>query len=191
MDEMPFIDPMIRREIQEAYQEKGIEYLQQQVAKNDPAFWLVAERENPQRLMRALEIVLSSGKSVTAFRQGIKESRPFNILKIGLEIPREQLYHQINKRVDLMMEDGLVDEAFQLLPKRNINALQTVGYQELFDFFDGQVSLPQAVENIKTNTRRYAKRQLTWFKKDPEINWLDAGSDNLLQMILEQIPHNV
>jgi tRNA dimethylallyltransferase len=129
MDEMPFIDPMIRREIQEAYQEKGIEYLQQQVAKNDPAFWLVAERENPQRLMRALEIVLSSGKSVTAFRQGIKESRPFNILKIGLEIPREQLYHQINKRVDLMMEDGLVDEAFQLLPKRNINALQTVGYQ--------------------------------------------------------------
>ncbi|GEO08533.1 tRNA (adenosine(37)-N6)-dimethylallyltransferase MiaA [Segetibacter aerophilus] len=191
MDEMPFVDPLIRHEIQQSYQEKGLEYLQQQVVRHDPTFWAVAEQENPQRLMRALEIVLSSGKSITAFRQGLKESRSFNIVKIGLEIPRERLYYQINKRVDLMIKNGLVDEASQLLPQRNINALQTVGYRELFDFFDGHVSLQQAVENIKTNTRRYAKRQLTWFKKDPEIKWLDPGSDHLLQMILEQIPHNV
>jgi tRNA dimethylallyltransferase len=190
MDEMPFVDPSIRMKIQEAYEEKGLEYLQQQVAANDPAFWVVAEQENPQRLMRGLEIVLSSGKSVTTFRQGTKESRPFNILKIGLEVPREQLYYQINKRVDLMVEGGLVEEVYQLLPQRHVNALQTVGYRELFDFFDGHVGLNDAFDNIKTNTRRYAKRQLTWFKKDPEVTWLDAGSDSLLSMILEHISKN-
>jgi tRNA dimethylallyltransferase len=188
MDEMPAVDFSLRKEIQGAYEEKGIKYLQQQVAENDPEFWAIAERENPQRLMRALEVVLSSGKSVTTFRQGTKETRPFNIVKIGLEMPREQLYQQINNRVDLMVQCGLVEEAFGLLSERNINALQTVGYKELFDFFDAQVTLPEAITNIKTNTRRYAKRQLTWFKKDPEITWMTSGSNRLLQLILQQIP---
>jgi tRNA dimethylallyltransferase len=133
---------------------------------------------------------LSSGKSVTTFRQGKKDSRPFNIIKVGLELPREQLYDQINERVDVMIEQGLVEEVKSLLPERNINALQTVGYRELFDFFDGNVSLPQAISNIKTNTRRYAKRQLTWFKKDQEIIWYNPQKESSLQSILDSIPNS-
>lgn len=187
MDKIPSINQVIRQEIIEEYKEKGLEYLQNQVASKDPAFWQIAEQQNPQRLMRALEIVLSTGRSVTTFRQGNKEKRPFNIIKIGLQLPRQQLYDQIDKRVDLMVERGLVEEARELLPERSINALQTVGYRELFEFFDGKVSLPQAVANIKTNTRHYAKRQLTWFKRDEEINWFDANDPVTFQSIIEKI----
>lgn len=165
--------------------------MQKQVAEKDPAFWETAERENPQRLMRALEVILSSGKSVTIFQQGKKEDRPFNIIKIGLELPREQLYERINKRVDLMVEQGLIEETKALLPKRNMNALQTVGYRELFDFFDGKVSLDQAIINIKTNTRHYAKRQMTWFKKDHEISWYHPQNSTIFQSILERIPNYI
>ncbi|MCW3115349.1 MAG: tRNA dimethylallyltransferase [Segetibacter sp.] len=188
LDLMPVIAPSIRQEINKLYEEKGLEYLQTEVARKDPAFWNVAEKENPQRLLRALEVVLSSGRSITTFRQGKKESRPFNIIKVGLEVPREQLYTQINNRVDVMIKQGLVDEASELLPHRNINALQTVGYRELFDFFDNTVSLPHAIENIQTNTRRYAKRQLTWFKKDQEILWLHPTDPGVYHSILGKIP---
>lgn len=184
MDEMPVVDPAVRRRVIDAYEAHGLKYLQQQVAEKDPAFWAVAEQQNPQRLIRALEVVLSSGKSVTEFRQGKKEYRPFNILKIGLELPREQLYEQINERVDMMIEQGLVNEVRRLLPYRKINALQTVGYRELFEFFDGKVSLTEAITNIKTNTRHYAKRQITWFKRDSGIWWYSAKSVDLLHSIL-------
>jgi tRNA dimethylallyltransferase len=189
MDEMPNIDLAIRDEIIRSFQQKGLNYLQEQVAAKDPAFWKIAERNNPQRLMRALEVVLSSGKSITTFRKGKKEQRPFNIIKVGLEFPREQLYKQINARVDGMVEQGLVEEARTLLPQRNINALQTVGYRELFDYFDGRVSFDEAINNIKTNTRHYAKRQLTWFKKDKDISWFDPSKDDLTHFILKRV-HN-
>jgi tRNA dimethylallyltransferase len=189
MDEMPDINPEIRQKINSDYEENGLEYLQNEVAEKDPAFWKIAEQENPQRLMRALEVVLSSGKSVTTFRKGKKEDRPFNIVKVGLELPREQLYQQINHRVDVMIDQGLPDEVSELLPQRHVNALQTVGYRELFEFFDDKVSLQQAVTNIKTNTRHYAKRQMTWFKKEEEIAWLNPQNPSVFQLILDRIPN--
>jgi tRNA dimethylallyltransferase len=188
LDEVPVIDPGIRQQINKLYEENGLEYLQNQVAQKDPAFWEIAERSNPQRLMRALEVIESAGKSVTAFRVGKKKARPFNIIKVGLEIPRAQLYDQINNRVDSMAQQGLVDEVHALVPHKNINALQTVGYRELFDFFDNKVSLAEAVDNIKINTRHYAKRQMTWFKKDPEITWFHPNDTALINAIVDKIP---
>lgn len=174
MDAMPNIDPIIREKITAEYKEKGIQWLQQEVAALDPLFWEQAEQENPQRLMRALEMIRSTGISITTFRKQAKKERPFNIVKIGLELPRELLNQRIDQRVDSMVENGLIEEAKNLLAYRKSNALQTVGYQELFDYFDGITSREKAIELIKQHTRQYAKRQMTWFKKDPEIQWLDA-----------------
>lgn len=187
LDTMPAIDPATRQEIVDAYEQYGLEYLQQQVAAYDPVFWQTAEQHNPQRLMRGLEMVLTTGKSITAFRQSKKEPRPFNIIKIGLELPRQQLYQQINHRVDKMIAQGQVNEVKDLLPHRNCNALQTVGYRELFDFFDQKLTLPEAITNIKTNTRQYAKRQLTWFKKDNEITWIHPGDKGIFQEIVQKL----
>jgi tRNA dimethylallyltransferase len=137
--------------------------------------------------MRALEVAISSGKSITTFRKGKKEIRPFDIMKIGLELPREQLYERINHRVDVMVQDGLIEEVQELLPQKHTNALQTVGYREFFDFFDRRNSREQAIAKVKTNTRHYAKRQLTWFKKDEEVHWFNADSNTLLQSISDLI----
>jgi tRNA dimethylallyltransferase len=171
IDEMPAIDPDIRLQISTAYQQEGIGYLQQNLAEKDPNFWLSAEQQNPQRLMRALEVYLSTGKSIATFRTNNKQQRPFEIVKIGLELPREELYDRINQRVDLMIAGGLVEEVQGLLTFKDNNALQTVGYCELFDYLANKTTLTEAIANIKTNTRRYAKRQMTWFKKDGEIAW--------------------
>jgi len=190
MDAIPTVDPVIRQQVTEDYRLYGLEYLQEKVAENDPLLWQVAEQQNPQRLMRALEVILSTGKSITTFRKGNKETRPFNILKIGLELPREQLYRQINKRVDIMMQQGLADEVKNLQNYRNCNALQTVGYKELFDYFDGKASLKEAVANIKTNTRHYAKRQLTWFKKDETIHWFNPFDADALSFIRTKTTNN-
>ena len=173
MDEFPAINPLIRQKIIVDYETMGLEFLQKQIAEQDPDFWKVAEQQNPQRLMRALEVFLSTGKSVTAFRKGDKKKRPFNIIKIGLELPRHQLYEQINNRVDKMMQEGLLAEASALYEYKSLNALQTVGYKELFDYIDKQSSLQEAEEKIKINTRHYAKRQMTWFKKDNTIRWFN------------------
>jgi tRNA dimethylallyltransferase len=177
IDEMPVIPENIRTEIIQQYNEKGLNWLQQQVQQKDPLFWQMAEQQNPQRLMRALEVVEATGNSITTYRRQKKVQRPFNIIKIGLELPKEQLHHNINTRVDIMMQEGLEQEVRALLPYRSLNALQTVGYRELFDYFDGRCSLHQAVEKIKTNTRQYAKRQMTWFKRNKEINWLNAKEE--------------
>ena len=177
IDVMPAIDPAIRNRMITDYAINGLEWLQQEVAAKDPIYWeSTNEKNNPQRLMRALEIVLATGKSITIFQSAQKVTRPFNILKIGLSMPREILNERINSRVDAMMEEGLLQEVTNLLPSAHLNALQTVGYQEIFAHLRGEISLQDAVAQIKQHTRQYAKRQMTWFTKDNQINWLELES---------------
>ncbi len=175
MDDIPAINPSIRLELSNKFQLHGLLWLQEIVKEKDPAFWQHAEQQNPQRLLRGLEVILSTGKSITTFRKGVKKQRPFRIIKAGLELPRPELNERINSRVDEMILNGLVDEVKSLLPFQNINALQTVGYREFFDYFNGTLPLEKAIENIKINTRHYAKRQMTWFKKDVEIRWFSPN----------------
>lgn len=176
IDAMPAISPDLRDRITQDYEKNGLNWLQQQVAAKDPNYWeSTHEKNNPQRLMRALEIVLSTGVSITSFQTSQKVTRPFNILKVGLSMPRELLNERINNRVDVMMQEGLFQEVTGLLPHANSNALQTVGYKEIFAHLRGEISLEQAAMQIKQNTRQYAKRQMTWFKKDTEVNWLELN----------------
>ena len=174
LDEIPPIDETIRKNIITDYELRGLSWLQDQVKTNDPEFYKIGEVQNPQRLMRALEVVESTGQSILAFRKNKKTERPFNIIKIGLELPKEELYVNINSRVDKMLQEGLMEEVCSLNGYRDVNALQTVGYSEIFEHLDGKISLATAIEEIKKNTRQYAKRQITWFKKDKEINWVNA-----------------
>lgn len=177
IDAMPSIDPALRNSIIKDYEKNGLAWLQQEVQKNDPVYWnQTAEQNNPQRLMRALEMVLTTGKSITHFQSAQKIIRPFNILKIGLSMPREILNERINSRVDAMMKEGLLQEVSSLLPSAHVNALQTVGYQEIFAHLRGEITLEDAVAKIKQHTRQYAKRQMTWFKKDNQINWLELDA---------------
>jgi tRNA dimethylallyltransferase len=172
IDEMPVVEPAIREQIITSFKTNGFDWLQQQVKTIDPVYYQSGEIKNPQRLMRALEIKLTSGKSITEFQTQQKKPRDFKMVSIGLELPREVLYAQINTRVDVMMQMGLLQEAEALLPLKTLNALQTVGYKELFSYLEGHISLPEAVEQIKINTRHYAKRQMTWFKKHPQWHWI-------------------
>jgi tRNA dimethylallyltransferase len=187
LDDIPAVDEATRQKVTSMYNQHGIEYLQTELQQKDPAFWETAEQLNPQRLMRALEVLLSTGKSITTFRKGIKQGRDFNIIKIGLELPRDQLYQRVNLRVDQMMEAGLVKEVAELLPYRSLNALQTVGYQELFPVLDGTETIETGVEKLKMNTRRYAKRQITWFKKDVDVNWFSADTPLLDELVIQRI----
>lgn len=183
IDVMPPIPQTIRENIIRTYQEKGLAWLQETIQQKDPAFWEIAEQQNPQRLMRALEFVEATGQSITTYRSGKKEERPFKVITIGLEMPRELLNERINSRVDAMMEAGQLEEAKRLFSSRHLNALQTVGYQELFDHFEGKTSLSKAVELIKQHTRQYAKRQMTWFKKNSSIHWVNAAEENIQEQI--------
>jgi tRNA dimethylallyltransferase len=186
IDNIPAIPIEIRNKINESYTQNGIEWLQQQIEKLDSQYFAKGEIQNPQRLMRALEVVQFTGKSVIEFQQQQKQQRDFKIVKIGLQMHREDLYNRINNRVDVMLQNGLLEEVKTLLPYKNLNALQTVGYTELFDYFDNKISLDRAIELIKQNTRHYAKRQITWFKKDGDINWLNAtlhSNSLLLELI--------
>lgn len=171
LDEMPPIPAHIRQQIITAYKELGISFLQKELAQKDPIYWEIAEQQNPQRLMRALEVLYATGKPITTYRNNTPVKRPFNIIKIGLELPRELLYQHINHRVDEMIKEGLIEEVNHLLLYKHLNALQTVGYKELFDYFNNDISLQKAIESIKQNTRHYAKRQMTWFKKDKDFTW--------------------
>jgi tRNA dimethylallyltransferase len=170
-DELPAPDQNLRDELNSQYKRQGIEWLQKEVQSVDPDFFNEADIYNPQRLMRALEVFLSTRKPFSSFRKGVNQKRDFNIFKIGINRKRDELYDRINKRVETMMEEGLVEEVKDLFEFRHLNALQTVGYKEIFEFLDNKTTLDKAVELIKRNTRRYAKRQLTWFRKDPEIQW--------------------
>jgi tRNA dimethylallyltransferase len=183
MDDIPAVDAAVRNNIAEQYKLHGLEWLQQQVKTADPVYFDKGEIQNPRRMMRALEVIRSTGFSITHFQQGQKKERPFHIIKAGLELPREMLYHRINQRVHAMMDAGLLQEAEALHPHRALNALQTVGYRELFDYFDGKISTERAVELVQQNSRHYAKRQLTWFKKDAAINWMQAGEQAVKSII--------
>jgi tRNA dimethylallyltransferase len=151
--------------------DEGLEALCEELKRLDPDYYEIVDRQNPRRVVHALEICTMTGKTYTSFRKRSKKERPFRIIKTGLDRPREELYRRVNARVDKMMEEGLLDEARQMYPMRDMNALNTVGYKELFDYFEGRWPLEEAVERIKGNTRRYARKQLTWYKKDPQIRW--------------------
>jgi len=182
-DNLPAANPEIREKLNQEFAEKGIEHLQQKLKDADPDYYNKVDLNNPQRLIRALEVFQATGKSFSSYRKATVNTRPFESIKIVLDLPREELYDRINRRVDIMIEQGLVEEVHSLLPYRQLNALNTVGYSELFDYFDGKTDLPAAIDLIKQNTRRFAKRQLTWFRKDKEMKWLNAASENLLELI--------
>jgi tRNA dimethylallyltransferase len=185
IDQLPIVAPGIREDILINYEKKGLEWLQLEVEKNDPLYFSKGEINNPHRLIRALEVVLSSGKSIVEFQTQKSQPRDFKIIQIGLELPREQLYQRINDRVDQMIIDGLVEEVKSLIAYQELNALQTVGYRELFTYFSEKVSLQQAIETIKINTRHYAKRQMTWFKKDENIKWSSPDLEQVLKLVAE------
>lgn len=172
IDDMPAIDQGIRERIQVLYQEQGLERLQQEVKRLDPEYWAVVDQKNPRRLQRALEVCYQTGNTFTSFRTRSLVKRDFQIVKYALLWDKQELYNRINQRVEMMLSQGLVDEARSLYPHRNLNALNTVGYKELFDYFDGKCSLMEAVEQIKLNTRHYAKRQMTWLRKDSSYQWV-------------------
>jgi tRNA dimethylallyltransferase len=174
LDDIAQTDLIIKSDIIENYTTHGIDWLQERIKEEDPLYFEKGEIQNPQRMMRALEVFRNTGKSIITHQQKIKKERDFNIIKIGIDIPRSILYDRINSRVDKMMAQGLEKEAKELYPKKELNALQTVGYRELFDYFDHIFSHKKAVELIKQNTRHYAKRQMTWFKKDGDVVWLSS-----------------
>ncbi|HWJ91540.1 MAG TPA: tRNA (adenosine(37)-N6)-dimethylallyltransferase MiaA [Flavisolibacter sp.] len=178
VDEFPEVPEHIHNETIVAYQENGLEWLQAEVQRLDPLYYAAGEVLNPQRLMRAFEVFKATGQSILRFRKGEKKERPFNIVKIGLALPREELHRNINARTGQMMENGLLEEARSLIPYQHLNALQTVGYRECFAQFKGEMTTAQTVEDIRKHTRQYAKRQMTWFRKDPAFQWTlpDAGS---------------
>lgn len=171
-DRLPAADSAIREQLNMAYALYGIGYLQDRLKLADPDYYREVDTHNPQRLIRALEVFESSGTPFSSYRTATKTQRPFNILKIGLLLPREKLYERINLRVDEMIKQGLVEEVQSLLSYRHFNALNTVGYSEIFDYLDSKTDLTTAIERIKQNTRRFAKRQMTWFNKDKEIHWM-------------------
>ncbi|WP_375578184.1 tRNA (adenosine(37)-N6)-dimethylallyltransferase MiaA [Marivirga tractuosa] len=175
IDDMPTIPVEIRQKLNAEFEQNGIEYLQKEVAQCDPEYFEIVDQQNPQRLIRALELYRATGKNMSYYRaQENKIERPFNIIKIGLERPREELYDRINLRMDQMIAEGLFEEAEKLYPFKNLNALQTVGYSEIFGFLDGEYDRKEAIRLLKRNSRRYAKRQMTWFKKDEEFVWFSA-----------------
>lgn len=182
-DDLPSVTSQIRDKLNLELSNKGIAYLQEKLKLVDPVYYAQVDLNNPQRLIRALEVAETTGKPFSSYRKATINQRPFQVIKIGLTLPREILYQRINQRVDDMVENGLVDEARSLLPYRHLNALNTVGYSELFDYFDGKNDLDTAIALIKQNTRRFAKRQLTWFRKDKDIKWMDAAAIDLTENI--------
>ncbi len=171
IDDIPTVDDDTRRLMKQRLATEGLEALCEELKRLDPEHYNIVDRQNPRRVVHALEICHMTGRTYTSFRTNSRKERPFTIRKVALSRPREELYQRINARVDQMMADGLLDEARALLPRRSLNALNTVGYKEMFNYFDGVWTLDEAVERMKGNTRRYARKQLTWFKKDPEVKW--------------------
>lgn len=177
MDDLPQADPELREALSRRLETEGVDALAAELRTLDPAYYARVDRKNPARVMRALEVCLQTGRPYSEQRTGVRRPRPFGIVKVGVDLPREELYARIDRRVDQMVFDGLEAEARALYPYRTLNALQTVGYREFFDYFDGRTSYEEAVSLIKRNSRRYAKRQLTWFRRDPEIRWFGPWDD--------------
>lgn len=184
LDIFPEVDASIREKLMVELNKFGIEKLQEELKVSDPDYYEQADIQNPHRIVRALEITRGTGKTFSSFRQNNLQPRNFNVIKIGLELPRNEIYERINQRVDLMMNSGLLEEVKSLYKFKELNSLQTVGYRELFDYLDEKISLDFAVEEIKKNTRRYAKRQLTWYRKDEKIKWFSSfEKEEILQFI--------
>jgi tRNA dimethylallyltransferase len=184
MDDLPEVEPALRSELAERLKSEGLEALTEELRKVDPAFYEVVDRKNPARVLRALEVCISTGKPYSSLRTGEKRQRSFAIVKIGVNMERAVLYERIDRRVDIMVEAGLEDEARAVYPLRHLNSLQTVGYREMFDYFDGTITRNEAIELIKRNSRRYAKRQLTWFGRDEEIEWfLPTETEKIIEYI--------
>ena len=184
LDNIPKISPDVRKKLNLKYKENGIKWLQNEVIKIEPDVKDHANFKNPQRLLRILEVFEQTGKKLSYFHSKKIKKRPFKIIKIGLKIKREELYEKINNRVDEMIKNGLIDEVKKLIPFSNNNALNTVGYKELFYFLKNEITLEKAINNIKLNTRRFAKRQITWFKRDKEIKWFNINqSDEIIKFI--------
>lgn len=185
-DDIPAVSAEVREEVRCEYAERGIGWLQQELQRLDPQYYAQADLQNPQRLMHAIEVSRTAGKPYSSFRKGEKKERPFRIVKVGLQRDRTELYDRINRRVTQMMAQGLLQEAEAVYPLRHKNSLNTVGYKELFRYFDGDQTLEQAVDMIRQNSRHYAKRQLTWFRQDNEIHWLDADKaepEDIIQLL--------
>lgn len=178
LDDFPEINPTIRKSITSGYEQFGIEFLQTELQKNDPKYYESVATDNPQRMMRALEVCIGTGKPYSSFLNLHKTKRNFTPIVIGLQTERSILYGRINDRVDIMMKQGLLAEVSDLIPHKNLNALQTVGYKELFGYFNNEFSLEVASEEIKKNTRRFAKRQMTWFNRNDSIKWFDYKVTN-------------
>ena len=186
IDDIPTVDDETRSLMKRRLAEEGLEALVEELKRLDPEHYELVDRQNPRRVVHALEICHMTGKTYTSFRTSQKKQRPFEIIKIGLNREREELYQRINRRVDQMMEEGLLEEARMMLPYQEANALNTVGYKELFNYFDGVWNLSEAVERIKGNTRRYARKQLTWFKRDTQMRWFHPDDQELMMNYISQ-----
>lgn len=176
IDDIPTVDTATRSKVMREYEEKGLDYICGRLEELDPEYYSIVDKRNPKRVIHAVEICISTGRTYTSFRVNAKKDRPFNIIKVGLTLDREQLYERIDGRVDRMVADGLIQEAEKMYPYRNLNSLNTVGYKELFDYFDGKCTLEEAVFRIKCDTHKYCRKQLTWFKRDKDIHWFSPNN---------------
>lgn len=181
IDDIPSVNESIRQQIKSLYEADGLDIIKEKLNKLDPEYFEIVDKNNPKRVIHALEICLSTGKTYTSFRTNTKKERNFRIIKIGLNRDRDELYSRIDKRVDLMIENGLIEEAKQMYPYKELNSLNTVGYKELFNYFDGKCTLDEAIFKIKSNTHKYCRKQLTWFKRDKDIHWFNP--DNVEEII--------
>ena len=190
MDNMPEVTPELRESLAQRLSEEGLEALCEELRERDPEFYEQVDLKNQARVVRALEVCIASGRPYSSFRTGERRKRDFDIIKIGVDMPREVLYERIDRRVDIMMEQGLEQEARSVSHLRHLNSLQTVGYREMFDYFDGITTREEAIELIKRNSRRYAKRQLTWFRRDEEIAWFNPKeSEKIVEYINQRFAH--
>ena len=185
MDSLPEADSSLRTALAKRLHDEGLESLCDELRKRDPAYYEEVDHNNPARVLRALEVCITTGLPYSSMRTGEKHQRPFNIIKLGIDMERERLYERINRRVDVMMQMGLEQEARAVYHLRAHNSLQTVGYREMFDYFDGKISRDEAIELIKRNSRRYAKRQMTWFRRDEEIKWVDTANKQVIEEYLD------
>jgi len=188
IDDLPTIDAEIRENLKERYQNEGLESIRRELLKIDPEFYHKVDLKNHKRILKALEVYYMTGKPYSSFLTHQKKERSFHIIKIGLNMPREELYEKINLRVDMMIENGLIEEAQRFYQQKALNALNTVGYKELFEYFEGNITKDKAIELIKRNSRHYAKRQLTWFKRDDAIHWFHpAEEENIINFLKAQL----
>lgn len=181
IDDIPTILPEIREEMMKRLEAEGLEQMCNLLRELDPEHWNIVDRNNPRRVIHALEICIQTGKTYTSFRSNTIKERPFNVIKVGLNRDRDELYNRINQRVLDMIEEGMIEEALQVYPKRTLNSLNTVGYKELFEYLDGLTTIDEAIFKIQSNTRRYARKQLTWYKKDTAFQWFNP--DNIEEIL--------